>query len=59
MEDIIKDFESMINRHDDSVYATVNKLQYNPRTRSTILKCKEGRILIDNEEIGKKLEEIH
>lgn len=46
--------DRIINRHDDGVYAKVKKLQYNPRTRSTIVKSKDGRILINNEEIARR-----
>lgn len=61
MEEISKEIELMMNRHNNGIYsnmcAKVKKLQYNPRIRSNIVKSKASRILFDNEKIVKRWKE--
>jgi len=44
MEENSKEIELMMNRNNNGVYAKVKKLQFDPRTRSNIVKNKEGMI---------------
>lgn len=47
----------MMERHNYGVNSKVKKLKYNSRTRSTIVKIKEGMILFDNEKRAKRWKE--
>lgn len=47
----------IMNSNNNGVYAKVQKFQYEPRTRSNIVKGKEGRIVFDNEKVVNKWKE--
>lgn len=51
------EIEYMMNRNNNGVYAKVKRLQYEPRTRSNIVKDKEGRIVFDNEKVANRWKE--
>lgn len=46
-----------MNRNNNGAYAKVKRLQYEPKTRSNIVKDKEGRIEFDNEKIANRWKE--
>lgn len=54
MKEVSKEIELMMNRHNDSIYVKVKKLEYNPRARRNIVKIKVGRILLNNEKIAER-----
>jgi hypothetical protein len=53
-EDIEQDIES---GKTDKAYAKIRALQYKPRTKSNIVKDKEGKILLDEKSVSKRWKE--
>ncbi|KAI5755057.1 hypothetical protein M8J77_013699 [Diaphorina citri] len=47
MDEKSAEIEMMMNRNNNGVYAKVKKLQQNPKTRSNIVKDKDGKFLFD------------
>lgn len=57
MDENSAEIECMMNNNNNKVYAKVKRLQYEPRTRSNIVKDKEGRIVFDNEKVANRWKE--
>ena len=53
-EDIEQDIES---GKTDKAYAKIRALQYKPRTKSNIVKDKEGKIVFDEKSVSKRWKE--
>lgn len=51
------EIETMMARNNNGVYAKVKKLQYEPKTKSNIVKDKSGKILFDNEKVAERWKE--
>uniref|UniRef100_A0A8D9DT62 Craniofacial development protein 2 n=1 Tax=Cacopsylla melanoneura TaxID=428564 RepID=A0A8D9DT62_9HEMI len=57
MDENSAEIEYMMNRNNNGVYAKVKRLQYEPKTRSNIVKDKEGKIMFDNEKVANRWKE--
>lgn len=57
MEVYSEDIEFMTKRNNNGVYAKVEKLQYPSKTRSNIVKNKEGEILFNNDDVANRWKE--
>ncbi|KAI5724736.1 hypothetical protein M8J77_006570 [Diaphorina citri] len=57
MDENSAEIEAMMIRNSNEVYAKVKKLQYNPKTKSNIVRDKEGNVLFDNEKVAERWKE--
>uniref|UniRef100_A0A8D8RMY9 Craniofacial development protein 2 n=1 Tax=Cacopsylla melanoneura TaxID=428564 RepID=A0A8D8RMY9_9HEMI len=57
MDENSVEIQQLINKHDNGVYSKIKKLQYTPRTKSNIVKDKEGKVLFDNEKVADRWKE--